>query len=307
MRPFRFGFQLTGEHEADPVRAARRAEAVGFDVALVADHVGPRASPLPTLTAIAQATERIRVGTFVLNNDMRNPVQLAWDAATIDRLSGGRFELGLGAGHTPQEYAGTGIAMDPPLVRKRRLGEAVEIIRRLLDGGTVDWDGEHYRLEGAGIEPAAQTRLPLLVGGNGETLLTHAGAHADSVGLQGLARTLEDGHRHAVDFAAARVDRQVATVARAAAAAGRTELPELNALVQVVALTDDRAAGLNVLVDRVEGLTVADAAETPYLLVGSVDEIVAHIRHCRERWGISYFAVRELDGFAPVIERLRGE
>src|SRR5262245_41034502 len=119
----------------------------------------------------AAATEHIRVGTMVLNNDMRNPVQMAWEAATLDRLSGGRAELGLGAGHTPQEYAATGVERSPAAVRKARLAESVEIIRRLVDGEEVDHDGEHYQLRGARIDRARQTRLPILVGGNGAALL----------------------------------------------------------------------------------------------------------------------------------------
>ena len=98
---FRFGYQLSQEDESSPAAVARRAEELGFDVVLVSDHVGPGLSPLVALSAIAQATERIRLGTLVVNNDMRNPVQLAWEAATLDHLSEGRFELGVGAGHTP--------------------------------------------------------------------------------------------------------------------------------------------------------------------------------------------------------------
>ena len=146
----RFGHPLSGGD--DPVAAASRAEELGFDVVLAADHVGHGWSPMPTLAAIAGVTSTIRLGTFVLNNDMRNPVQLAWEASTLDRLSGGRFELGLGAGHTPQEYTATGIARDPGARRKRRLAESVEIVRALLDGGAVDHDGETFRIVGAEIE-----------------------------------------------------------------------------------------------------------------------------------------------------------
>lgn len=107
-RRFRFGYQLGEDDDRDPVAAACAAEAAGFDVVLVSDHVGPGVSPMVTLGAIAQATAQIRLGTLVLNHDMRNPVQLAWEAVTIDRLSQGRFVLGLGAGHTPREYSATG-------------------------------------------------------------------------------------------------------------------------------------------------------------------------------------------------------
>lgn len=301
-RPLRIGHQLSGRVDGSPVETARRAEELGFDIVLAADHVGTGLSPMPTLAAIASATTTIRLGTLVLNNDMRNPVQLAWEAASIDALSGGRFELGLGAGHTPQEYAATGVERSSAGVRKQRLAESVEIIRALLDGRTVEHDGEHYRVDRAHVDRPTQERLPILVGGNGEAPLTHAGAHADIVGLQGLGRTLDDGHRHEVDWRSARLDQQIAQVR--AGAEARIDDVEFNALVQVVQITDDRQSALETICERVDGLTMVDAETTPYLLVGTVDEIVLHMLTCRERWGIGYFAVRELDEFAPVLEEL---
>ncbi len=284
------------------MNAARRAEELGFDIVLVADHVGTGMAPLPTLAAIAAATTTIRLGTMVLNNDMRNPVQLAWEVASIDALSNGRFELGLGAGHTPQEYVATGVERSAAFVRKQRLAESVEIIRALLDGETVDHDGEHYQVERAHIDRSTQQHLPILVGGNGEALLTHAGAHADLVGLQGLGRTLEDGHSHTVDWRSAHLDEQLAHVRDGAGE--RFDELEFNALVQVVQITHDRDAALAEICERVEGLTMDDAHATPYLLVGTVDEIVEHMLTCNERWGINYFAVRELDEFEPVLKAL---
>jgi probable F420-dependent oxidoreductase len=301
-RGVRFGFQLSGEHARDPIGAARRAEALGFDVVAVADHVGPGWSPLVTLGAIAQATERIRLATMVLNNDMRNPVQLAWEAAALDRLSGGRVELGLGAGHTPQEYRATGIALDPPAVRKARLMESVGVIQRLFGGDPVTFTGDHYRLEDAQIEPPAQARLPILVGGNGATLLGRAGAAADIIGLQGLGRTLPDGHRHTVRWDPDWLSEQIDQV-RAGAGARFGEL-ELSALVQVVDITDDRGGALAALCASVDGLTVDQAAAVPYVLVGTADEIADQVRAAGRRWGITYFVVRELDAFAPVLAAL---
>ena len=148
-----------------------------------------------------------------------------------------------------------------------------------------------------------RTRLPILVGGNGEALLDHAGGHADIIGLQGLGRTLEDGHRHDVKWSTARLDEQIEQVRRGAGA--RFDDVEFNAMVQVVQITDDREAMLAKVVDRVDGLTMEDASSTPYLLIGTVDEIVLHMTTCNERWGISYFAVRELDDFEPVLRALR--
>ncbi len=275
---------------------------MGFDIVLAADHVGPGWAPMPTLAAIAASTTTVRLGTLVLNHDMRNPVQLAWEASTLDRLSGGRFELGLGAGHTPQEYAATGIELSDATTRKHRLGESVEIIRDLLDGRMVDHDGEHHRLERAHVDRSEQQHLPILVGGNGAGLLTHAGRHADIVGLQGLGRTRNDGHNHEVKWSIERLDEQIEQVR--VGAGDRFDDIEFNAMVQVVQITDDREAALTKVCERVDGLSLDDAASTPYLLIGSVDEIVLHMMTCNERWGISYFAVRELDDFEPVMRAL---
>jgi probable F420-dependent oxidoreductase len=301
-RTIRFGFQLGSEHEHDPVRVAQRAEELGFDVVLLSDHVGPGISPLVTLAAMAQATTHIRLGTYVLNNDMRNPVQLAWEAVTLDRLSGGRFELGIGAGHTPQEYDNVGLHQDRPLVRKARLAESVETLRRLFDGELVYFVGDHYQIRGAQLDRSVQERLPIMVAGNGASLLGHAGAHADIIGLQGLGKTREDGHRHGVKWDPAHLDLQVEQI-RVGTESPR--VPELNALVQFAAVTDDRDAKYAEITTRIEGLPLEHAAQTPYLLVGTVDEIVHQIIRHRERWGITYFGVRTLDEFGPVIAAVR--
>lgn len=296
MHPFRFGLQLRASVDADVIDDARRAEAAGFDIVLLADHVGPGGlAPMPTLAAIAAATSTIRLGTFVLNAEMRNPVQLAWEAATIDRLSDGRFELGLGAGHTPHEFDECGIEMLPPDRRKHRLMAQVELMRTLLDGETAS--SEALGVVEASIDRAVQQRLPILVGGNGATLLAHAGAHADIVGLQGLGRTLEDGHRHEVRWTTDHLDTQLEQVR---AGAGGREV-ELNALVQVVEVTAEADAAVAALCERIPTLDPAEIRELPYVLIGTVDEIVEKLERCRDRWGITYFAVRTLDEFAPII------
>lgn len=310
-RPFRFGWQITQADESasapsGPLDAARRAEACGFDIILSSDHVGAGDSPIPQLAAIAAATSTIRVGTFVLNADMRNPVQLAWEVATVQRMSGGRFELGLGAGHTPHEYAETGIELLAPTIRKQALAERIEILRRLLDGDEVDWAGKHHRLAGASIGTAGPEHVPILVGGNGDALLAHAARHADIIGLQGLGRTLDDGHRHTVKWTTEHLDAQVDHIRRSAG--DRFAEIELNALVQVVTITDDPNVAADAragLLERVDGLSADQIDQLPYVLIGSVEEVVEKLHRCRERWGISYFAVRELEAFTPVIDACR--
>lgn len=304
-RAFRFGYQLHGDDLADPIGAAVDAERAGFDIVLASDHVGPGNAPMVTLAAIAAATGRLRIGTLVLNNDMRNPVQLAWEAATLDRISGGRFELGLGAGHTPQEYGATGIPFDPPAVRKARLMESVEVIRQLLDGDTVTFSGAHVSADDATIALGRQVRVPILVGGNGQVLLEHAGGHADIVGLQGLGRTLADGHAHETRWSPAWLDTQIDQVR--AGAGDRFDEIEFNALVQVVQITDTAAqtdAAIADICESVVGLTSDDARSIPYLLVGTEAEIVAKIHECRDRWGITYFVVRDRATFGGVIGTL---
>lgn len=297
--PIRFGLQV-GPPPEELASVATEAESAGFDVITMADHVGTTSlSPMVALARMAGATSTIRLGTMVLNNDMRNPVQLAWEALTLQRLSGGRFELGLGAGHTPHEYAETGIGLDRPAVRKQRLAEAVEIIGSLTRAETVTHDGTHYHLSEAVIctEPAP---VPILVGGNGTALLSHAAEHADAIGLQGLHRTLEDGHQHTVKFSIDHLEHQLATID----AAARGRRPELAALVQACEITDDRERALTDIVGRVEGLTMENATEIPYLAVGSVDEVARQFIAARDRWGISYFTVRNVE-MAPVVARVR--
>ncbi|MEM9516073.1 MAG: TIGR03621 family F420-dependent LLM class oxidoreductase [Actinomycetota bacterium] len=302
VRDFRFGLAISNGFSDDPVKAAREAEASGFDVVVIGDHIGPEFAPMPTLAAIASATTSIRLGTNVINADLRNPVQLAWEAATLDRLSDGRFELGVGAGHTPQEYTAVGVEQELPTVRKRRLMESVELLSALLAGGTVTHAGEFFDIANAHIAESRRP-IPLLVGGNGQALLEHAGRYADIVGLQGLGRTLSDGHRHTVRWTPAHLENQLDQIRTGAG--DRFDDVELSALVQVVNVTDDADAAIAKLCDQVDGLNVSDAVETPYALIGTVGEIADKLERCRQQWGISYFIVRDHDQFAPIIHRPR--
>ena len=304
-RRFRFGLQLRADDPAQFAVEARRAEELGFDTVLVADHVGSDWSPLLSLAAAAGATTTIRLGTLVLNACLHHPLMLARAVATLDQLSDGRVELGLGAGHTASEFAACGVPFEPPAARKARLAEFAGIVRRLLDGDTVDHEGDRHRLRAACTRRPRQARLPILIGGSGRRLLTQAATGADIVGLTGLGRTLADGHRHAVRFGADLLDAQVALVHAAAAARTDGRDVELNVLVQVVEATDDRLTAAARLAATVEDLSIDDALATPFLALGTHDEIAVHMRAARDRWGISYFVVRDAEAFAPVIERLR--
>jgi probable F420-dependent oxidoreductase len=266
------------------------------------DHVGVQWPALSPLSAMAAVTERIRICPLVLNNDFWHPVHLAREVAAIDHITAGRFELGIGAGHAHTEYAAIGASFDPPHVRKERMAEAIEIVRRLLDGEEVSHHGAHYSIEAVRTMPSRQAHLPILVGVNGRAALAHAARHADIIGLTMLGRTLPDGSQHEVRWQAHRLDATVAHVTEHSA--GRPL--ELNVLVQRVVVTDARDAAAAEIVAGVPSLDLDDALETPFLLLGTPDQIAAQIVAARDRWGISYFTVRELEGFAPVIERLVG-
>jgi probable F420-dependent oxidoreductase len=303
VRPFRFGFQI-GECSADDLRShAQAAEEAGFDVMHTWDHVVDGWSPLIPLMAIAECTTTLHICPLVLNNDFHHPVHLARELASLDHLSGGRLEVGIGAGHSFSEYEAIGQQFDPPSVRKSRLAESVEILRRLLDGEAVTYAGEHYRLEQVRTLRSQQDHIPLLVGVNGRRALAHAARHADIIGLTMLGRTLLDGQRHEVRWEQERLDRTVSSLREQAQE--RWDQLELNVLVQAVVVTDDRRKAATQMASQVPGLSVHDALSTPFLAIGTHDEIADHLERCRDRWRISYFSVRDIDAFAPVIRRLR--
>ena len=305
MNPFRFGYQLRSD---DPVvlrQQVQAAENAGFDVICTYDHLGRHFSALEPLAIAAAWSERLRLCPLVLNNDFHHPGILAQRLATLDPLSGGRLEVGIGAGHAFPEYSAAGIDFEPPAVRKRRLAESVDILRRLLDGEQVDHHGEYYDLSGfISIEPL-QDHVPILVGVNGRVALAHAARTADIIGLTMLGETLPDGNAHAVRWEPERLDSNVGWITEQAGE--RAGHLELNALVQAVVVSDDRRKAAEELSAKVPGLEVDHALSTPFLALGTHEEMVAHLLACRERWGISYYVVRDIEGFAPVIEMLHAE
>ncbi len=303
MRPFRFGLQLDAATDRF-VEAAKKAEAAGFDIVQMPDHVGPSlAGPLLPLAAIADATSRIGIGSLVVNNDFQHPALLARDALALNRLSGGRLELGIGAGHSFTEYEALGVPFDDAATRKARLREAVEILDRIFDGGPLTYRGRHYQLTDLDLGPIEPERPRILVGVNGEAALQHAVRHADVVGLTMLGRTLPDGQHHETQWDAPRIDATIDQIQSTARAAERD--PELHVLVQQVIITDDRERVARSLSERGLASTPADILSTPFLAIGSPEEIATHLHACRERWQISYYSVRQAGAFAPVIKLVR--
>jgi probable F420-dependent oxidoreductase len=303
-RPFRFGLQVARSQSRTAWQEeARRAEDLGFDTIVVPDHIADELlSPMVALCTMAEATTTLRVGTFVLNNDFRHPALLAREAATIDLLTDGRLEVGLGAGHAVPEYAEIGLPFDPARVRVARLEEAAQLMRDLFDGAEVTHTGTHYRVTAHRLAPVR--RPTLLVGGNGDRVLRIGARYADIVGLTGTGRTLPDGQKHEVEWAPEQIDAKIAVVRDAAAdRLDHLDQVELNALVQYVEITPNRRATADAVGARLD-VDPEVLLHTPYMLVGTVDEMVEQIHRARERWGFSYYVTRDPVQTAPIIAAL---
>ena len=263
---------------------------------------------MPALASAAEVTTTLLLGTMVLNNDFRHPVLVAREAATLDVLSEGRLQLGLGAGHMRHEYEQAGLDFDPGPTRVERLGEAVAIIKGLLRGEAVSFAGRHYRVTGHVVHPAPVQRPhpPILIGGNAAQVLTLAAKEADIVGLNGITFRRGGAAPDVTNFREADVDQQVQLVRQAAG--GRFERLELNALVQRVVVTGDRRAAAEELAGRWPQLGAEDILRSPYALLGTIEQLVDDLQARRARWGISYYTIQEpyLDAFAPVVARLAG-
>lgn len=307
-RPFRFGVQLASAPDAATwVEMARRAEDAGYSTLFMPDHFGDQLSPTVALQAAADATTTLRVGSLVYDNDYRHPVVLAKDCATIDLLSGGRLELGIGAGWMTSDYQQSGIPMDPPKVRVERMEEAVAVLKGAFADGPFTHRGEHYTVEGydGHPKPVQRPHPPLLIGGGLKRVLSFAAREAQIVGIN---PTIPNG---AVDADAARsgtaaeTDRKVAWVQEAAG--DRFAELELNALQFATIVTDDRAGTIEVMAPLF-GIAPDDVADYPHALIGTVDEICDDLEARRERWGFSYVVVQgdSFQPFAPVVERLAG-
>ncbi|MFC7260807.1 LLM class F420-dependent oxidoreductase [Streptomyces lutosisoli] len=304
LRPFRFGVNMLTPAPADEWRAkCRRAEELGYDVITVADHLGMPA-PFPALVAAAEATERPRLGTFVLNAGFWNPALLAREVATTDALTGGRLELGLGTGYVQAEHETAGLPWGSPRERVDHLRRTVEELDRLLGSDGLP----HSRLRSSGGTPMPQAvqkpRVPLLIGAKGDRMLQLTAEHADIAAFTG-ARTNPSGRLE--PLTAEELDERVATYRRFAA--GRTEPAELNLLIQIVIVTDDRGAAIQEWLPRIPQLTEQQVLELPIVLVGTLEQVVEQVRAQRERYGFSYLTVLEpnMETFAPVVEALRGE
>lgn len=308
-RTFRFGVQLHAATSASEwVAVVRRAEELGFSTVFLPDHFGDQLAPVPALMAAADATTTLRVGALVWDNDYKHPVVLAKEAATIDVLSGGRLEFGIGAGWMNTDYEQAGIPKDRDGVRIARMAEALEIYKGLWAPGSFSFEGEHYRITGLdGLpKPVQQPGPPILIGGGGPKVLGIAGRHADIVGINpSIPKGYVDADA-AQDTTPERVDQKVAWLRDGAG--DRFDDLELNILVFLTNVSDDASSQLEATA-QLFGVTPEQMAATPYAWVGSVKETCDRLRNARDRWGTSYFVVQgaeAMEAVAPVVAELAG-
>jgi probable F420-dependent oxidoreductase len=312
--PFRFGVQL-GSLPADGWRERLRLiESLGFSTVFFPDHFGDQWEPVTALAACAAATERLRVGSLVYDVDYRHPVVLAKAAATLQLLSGGRHEFGIGAGWMETDYVEAGLAYDRPGVRIERLSEALEILRAMWTQERTSFEGRHYRIKDIARAAEASPHGPpkILIGGGGKRVLGVAGRHADIVGINPNMAEGRVTPASARDLAPDRVREKIGWVREAAAAAGRDPATiELTTLSFVLAVSDD-VRGLRQALARNSGMSEDEVADCPLFITGSAAEIRDRFEARREATGISYPVVQgrdlaALEAFARgVVEPLAG-
>lgn len=308
IKPFRFGIQASSQPDrASWVNLAQRTEANGFDVLTMPDHFTDQLAPIPALMTAADHTTTLRVGALVWDNDYKHPVVLAKELATIDVLSGGRLELGLGAGWMISDYEQSGIIYDRPGVRIDRFIEGLEVIRGCMAAEPFSYSGEHYTITNynGSPKPIQAPCPPILIGGGGKRILTYAAQHADIVGVNATLTAGAVGPDVIATMSASAVDDKVAIVRNAVG--DRINDIEMNIRAFMVNVTDDASGAINRLASAMH---VDDSmiAETPFALIGPPSKLIEDLIARRERWGFSYVIVggEDIDKFAPVVAALRG-
>ena len=312
VRPFRFGAGVTGAgSRAEWIALARQIEELGYAVLLVPDHFDELFLPSVALMAAAEAAPNLRIGSYVYDNDFRHPALLAKEAATLDLLSDGRLELGIGAGWNTADYEQTGIPFESAGVRIERLAEAITIIRQFFTQESVAFAGKYYQVTGleGRPKPVQRPHPPIFIGGGGRRVLTLAGEQADIVGLHFKVHpnnTVDAEER--LESALARKVEWVREVA-----GDRFAEIELNLLLSGVIVADDRRQAAEERARQLQAagstVTAEVLLESPYWLIGNADEMEEQLVGLRARLGISYIVAREdaVEAFAPVVARLAGK
>jgi probable F420-dependent oxidoreductase len=286
---------------------ARECESLGYATLTMPDHFGDQFAPGPALAALATATTTLRFGTLVFDNDYRHPVVLAKEAATLDVLSGGRLELGLGAGWMTTDYEQSGIPCDPPGVRIERMVEGLRVIRGLMADGPCTFQGEHYTVSGMDgwPKPVQRPHPPLVIGGGGRRILSIAGREADIVSIGTNLRSGYIGAHLVPDTTGDATARKVEWVRDAAG--DRFDQLELAMQVFLFTLTDDRESAASGIAAAMQ-TSVEVVLRSPIVMMGTQQQIIDQIERQRDAYGVSYVTVSgdAMRQFAPIVERLAG-
>ena len=311
-RPFRF---LADAREiasvAQLTETARRAEVIGIDTLVIPDHLISQLAPVPAMAAVAAVSDRLRIGAFVLNNDLRHPAVLAQDLASLDVLSEGRLDVAIGAGWNRAEYEAIGLPFEATPVRQARLAEAIAVLKGCFGPGPFRFAGEHYTISDydAHPKPVQQPHPPFLIGGGGRRTLELAAREADIVGL--APRILSNGAPDpgSVTFEGTR--EKIAWVREASG--DRFEELVLNIYPSMtgVSITDQPLAEAREVAERISersGVPIGaeEMLESPHIFINTVDGFVEKLNRMRDELGISSIMVGAVDDLAPVVERLAG-
>ncbi len=308
-KSFRFGVQIGGSFTPESfVAQVRRAEELGYSTVYFPDHfIDTEVAPMVAMAMAAAATDTLRVGALVLDNDYKHPAIVAKEIATIDVLSGGRTELGIGAGWMEVDYTALGLPYDRPGVRIERLEEALKIIQGCYGPDAFSFTGDHYTVtEYQAIPKPAQAHVPVLIGGGGPRVLRLAGRYADIVGINPNMKAGTVTADAMTDSLAGMIDQKVGWIKEGAC--DRFDDLELQIRYFLASITDDRQR-LAKAVAPGFGVSAEDALDAGLALVGTVDEVCDLMESRRDRWGVSYAVVggAEMEMFAPVVERLAGK
>lgn len=309
IKPFRFGIQASkASSRKEWVDLAQRAEANGFDVLTMPDHFDDQLAPVPALMTAADATTTLRIGALVWDNDYKHPVVLAKELATMDVLSNGRLEIGIGAGWMRSDYDMAGMAYNSPGVRIERFIEGVDIIRGHMQDASYSLQGKHYTVTNLnGLpKPVQKPCPPILVGGGGKKVLTYAAKEVEIIGINGTMTAGVVGPEAISSMTSEAVDEKVGIVATEGA--HRLNDIEMNVRAFFVNVTPERATAVSKIAGLI-GVNDEMITNTPFALIGSPDSIVEDLLARRERWGFSYIIVgaQDVDSFAPVVAALRGK
>ncbi|MDF3308203.1 TIGR03621 family F420-dependent LLM class oxidoreductase [Rhodococcus sp. T2V] len=302
-KQFKFGVVV---RKAESGRAwadrARLVEQSGFSTMLMPDHfVGPRFAPIAALSAAAAATSTLRIGTLVFSNDYRHPVVLGKELATLDVLSDGRLDVGLGTGWMREDYDRAGLSFDPPKVRFDRFVESLDVLRGVWGEGPFSYQGEYYQIDELVQEPKpVQKPFPkFLFPGGGPKMLRLAGKYADYINLTLRVRadgTAPDEKDGGLESFLGKID----TIRESAGA--RFDDIAIGTSIQEVGIPQSTESWSAVNLSRQE--------DTPQILRGDVSEMVDKLRFWRDTHGLNFFVLhndKDLETFIPVVEKLAGE